>query len=180
MLKSSSAFDQKGVGLMEVLVALLLLSIAVLGYVALQTRAISASREAVVKTQALSVMRSLAESIRTNNTVRNSYLTQVNGYLTLPSTGPTNCQTTLCNTTQVATYDAYHSAVYAQEFGLKVGMAQCPGVVTGSTYARQCLFTVWGDTTLSVTDNVLNYSNCMNATTGVYVAGSSCLMMEIY
>jgi len=40
---------QAGVGLMEVLVALLLLAIGVLGYVALQLRAIDASSEALTK-----------------------------------------------------------------------------------------------------------------------------------
>ena len=39
---------QTGVGLVEVLVALVLLSIAVLGFVALQIRAITASNEATM------------------------------------------------------------------------------------------------------------------------------------
>ena len=43
---------QTGVGLVEVLVALVLLSIAVLGFVALQIRAITASNEATMNVQA--------------------------------------------------------------------------------------------------------------------------------
>ena len=44
--------QQKGVGLIEVLVAVLLLSVAVLGFSALQMRAISATDESLIRTQA--------------------------------------------------------------------------------------------------------------------------------
>ena len=46
----------KGAGLMEVLVALVLLSIAVLGFVALQIRAIAASNEASMNVQATNML----------------------------------------------------------------------------------------------------------------------------
>lgn len=180
MLKNNINSHQKGVGMMEILVAILLLAVAVLGYVALQTKAISASSESVVKTQALSVMKGLAESIRTNNQARNSYPAIINGNLTLSDTEPLNCKNNNCNITQIVTYDAYQAARYANEFGLKVAMGTCPGVVTGSSYPRQCLFTVWGKTTLSAASSTLDYSKCMSSSTGIYVAGSSCLMMEIY
>ena len=55
---------QHGVGLIEVLVAVLLLSIAVLGFSALQVRAISATDESLVRTKSLTVVRNLAEVMR--------------------------------------------------------------------------------------------------------------------
>jgi len=55
---------QYGVGLIEVLVALLLLSIAVLGFSALQVRAISATDESLVRTKSLTIVRNLAEVMR--------------------------------------------------------------------------------------------------------------------
>ncbi|GAF57639.1 type IV fimbrial biogenesis protein PilV [Psychrobacter sp. JCM 18902] len=55
---------QRGVGLIEVLVAVLLLSIAVLGFSALQVRAISATDESVVRTKSLTIIRNLAEVMR--------------------------------------------------------------------------------------------------------------------
>ena len=57
--------DQSGVGLVEVLVAVLLLSIAVLGFSALQVRAVSATDESLVRTKSLSIVRNLAEVMRT-------------------------------------------------------------------------------------------------------------------
>ena len=55
---------QRGVGLIEVLVAVLLLSVAVLGFSALQVRAISATDESLVRTKSLTVVRNLAEVMR--------------------------------------------------------------------------------------------------------------------
>lgn len=56
--------NQRGVGLIEVLVAVLLLSIAVLGFSALQVRAISATDESLVRTKSLTLVRNLAEVMR--------------------------------------------------------------------------------------------------------------------
>ncbi|WP_440454424.1 type IV pilus modification protein PilV [Psychrobacter sp. ASPA161_9] len=56
--------SQLGVGLVEVLVAVLLLSVAVLGFSALQMRAISATDESLVRTKSLTIVRNLAEIMR--------------------------------------------------------------------------------------------------------------------
>lgn len=55
---------QRGVGLIEVLVAVLLLSVAVLGFSALQVQAVSATDESLVRTKSLTVVRNLAEVMR--------------------------------------------------------------------------------------------------------------------
>lgn len=56
--------SQRGVGLVEVLVAVLLLSIAVLGFSALQMRAISATDESLVRTKSMTIVRNMAEIMR--------------------------------------------------------------------------------------------------------------------
>ena len=56
--------QQIGVGLVEVLVAVLLLSVAVLGFSALQVRAIGATDESLVRTKSLTLVRNLAEVMR--------------------------------------------------------------------------------------------------------------------
>ncbi len=55
---------QHGVGLIEVLVSVLLLSIAVLGFSALQIRAVSATDESLVRTKSLTVVRNISEIMR--------------------------------------------------------------------------------------------------------------------
>lgn len=59
-----SSIHQHGVGLVEVLVAVLLLSVAVLGFSALQIRAVSATDESLVRTKSLTIVRNLAEVMR--------------------------------------------------------------------------------------------------------------------
>lgn len=56
--------SQQGVGLIEVLVAVLLLSVAVLGFSALQMRAITATDESLVRTKSMTIVRSLSEVMR--------------------------------------------------------------------------------------------------------------------
>ena len=58
--------NQTGVGMFEVLVALFVLAIGVLGFAALQLRAVDATIEANDKTLAMNVARDLAERIRIN------------------------------------------------------------------------------------------------------------------
>lgn len=175
----SAYSTQKGVGLIEVLVALILLAIAVLGYVALQTKAISASHEAILKTQAQSVMKGLAENIRTNNASRLLYMNAVNHFLS-SSAKPKDCETLECTSAELANFDAYSAKKYATTFGLNIGIADCPGMKSGSTFIRQCIFSSWGDTALTASSGVLDYSKCMSASTGAYVAKANCLMMEMY
>lgn len=57
---------QRGVGLMEILVALLVLAIGVLGFIALQYRAVEATSESGYRVQAINLARDMAERIRVN------------------------------------------------------------------------------------------------------------------
>lgn len=78
----------------------------------------------------------------------------------------------------MANFDAYMAARAAFDIGMNITMADCPGVGS-APIKRQCIFVAWGNTTLSVSGATADVSNCMN-TSGVYVNGSNCLMMEAY
>ena len=69
--------SQHGVGLVEVLVALLILSVGVLGFVALQYRALEATAESGSRVQAIAIARDLSEKIRANRNVFNNYRTEI-------------------------------------------------------------------------------------------------------
>lgn len=177
--------NQKGVSLMEALVALLLLAIGVLGYSALQLRAIDASSEALYRSQGMLILRGLADNIRANPLGQSSYPTAVRGYTsvkTAPTAPTVNCynaaEAQRCTPAQMATYDAYLAEKTAFEIGMHITMDDCPGVSVAPV-KRQCLFIAWDDTTLTATGTTANISNCMSDA-GVYVAGSKCLMMEAY
>ncbi|ENV10328.1 type IV pilus modification protein PilV [Acinetobacter higginsii] len=174
---------QKGVGLIEVLVALLLLAVGVLGYTILQLRAVDASAEALMRSQGIMVLRGLSESMRVNTAAQNTYPTAVRSYtnITAAPTAPTQLcfnPSTPCTPAQMATYDAFIAAKAAFGIGMNITMDNCPGVAFAPV-RRQCLFASWGDTSISATNAAADVSACMS-TTGVYVSGSKCLMMEAY
>ncbi|ENU21856.1 type IV pilus modification protein PilV [Acinetobacter proteolyticus] len=181
--------EQAGIGLMEVLVALLLLAIGVLGYVALQLRAYDASAEAMQKSQAMVIMRGLAENMRINKSQMGSYPAFVRSYtgLTSATTAPTSCFNSGCTAIQVAQFDAYQAARNANQLGMQLTMDNCPGVTSTMAIRRQCLYAFWGktsptvqeDTASGVTTSSADVSSCMG-NNGIYVAGASCLMMEVY
>ena len=62
----STRSSQKGVGMVEVLVALIVLAVGVLGYVMLQVRAMEATIEGTQRIQAINIARDLAERVRVN------------------------------------------------------------------------------------------------------------------
>lgn len=174
---------QHGVGMIEVLVSLLILAIAVLGFVALQVRAIQASQDALIKTQAMHFMQSISESLRSNEDAKAQYATSLNTYA-FASTKPVasiNCTTTQCSAIQFATFEAYDIAQQASSFGIWLGMTTCPGIAaaTAVNLKRMCIFSVWEDTKFKGTATALDYSNCMS-NSGSYMSSSKCLMMETY
>lgn len=70
--------SQKGIGLIEVLVALMLLAIAVLGFTAMQMTAVKATDESLMRTRALTVMRGGAEMMRANAEGISAFKTAIN------------------------------------------------------------------------------------------------------
>ncbi|QXA07502.1 type IV pilus modification protein PilV [Acinetobacter pittii] len=185
LMRGSKQKTQAGVGLLEVLVALILLAIGILGYVALQIRAMDASSEALSKSQAMMIMRGLAENIRVNNSQASQYPAFVRSYSNYSSTtaAPTSCFNAACTPSQLAQFDAYQVARNADQLGMKITMTNCPGVTTTMAQQRQCLFVFWGKTSPVITTNggstSADVSSCMS-TDGVYANNSNCLMMEAY
>jgi type IV pilus assembly protein PilV len=175
--------SQLGVGMIEVLVALVLLAIGVLGYVALQVRAVDASSEALNRSKAISFMRGLAENIRANTAAQDAYPAAVRSYTAFTATTAApnpQCFNVTCTPEQLAKFDAYQAALSGFDLGMKITMDNCPGITTTSLIKRQCLFAAWGNTSLTATDVAADYSNCISSTTGIYNAGSTCLMIEVY
>ena len=175
--------NQRGVGMVEVLVSLLILAIAVMGFVALQVRAIQASQDALTKTQAMHFMQSISESIRINRLAKSQYMTSLNRYA-LADTKPTSskdCAKTACSTAEFAGFEAIDIASQANAFGIQMGLATCPGISTATedNLKRLCIFSVWEGTKLSGSTDDLDFSRCMDDA-GHYVKSSNCLMMETY
>lgn len=181
LTKPTTIKHQRGIALTEVLVALLLLAIGVLGFAALQFRAVAATSESLNRTQALAIIRGLGERMAVNNTsatVLDFYKTAVNK-TGAPAAPTEKCvgsasAVTGCSAEQLANLDAYQAKLAAWQNGISLGMAQCPGTV--GAMAKQCLLAAW-DETRPVIGN--NDSDCIRLD-GNYRRGATCVVLEVF
>ncbi len=132
--------SQQGVGLIEVLVSLLLLAIAILGFSAMQLRAVEATDESMVRNRALTVMRGGAEMMRANppeykekfqETLNDLYPKFASDDIekAYKQTYKT-CLNTVCSPENLAIRDARSLAYTAQQSDVKIRMEICPGTET--------------------------------------------------
>lgn len=182
---------QTGVGLIEVMVALLLLAVAVLGFSAMQMTAIKATDESLMRTRSLTIMRGGAEAIRTNPTGIVAFKAAINGSTEsitiegkaitkdscVQNTNAAPTEAASCTINQLATRDGLLLKSYATSNDINMGMIPngCPG--TSGNQERQCFVASWGDTTVDLNDSAPKA--CANAN-GTYKNGAECFIMEAY
>lgn len=198
-IRNSYGHGQHGIGLIEVLVALLLVAIAALGYIGLQAQATKSVDEALVRTQALTLLKSAAEKIRANglqNTLNyvdatkvdasgnpvvtpkqtlDYYKTQFsNAQGTCPAknsnTAVPSCNTKGCTPEQMADNDVAELANRAACYDIKIGIQSCK-TYTGSDSNNLCLVAAW---------NGSDPANCINNANGKPTFGADCVFMESY
>ncbi|MFB2538096.1 MULTISPECIES: type IV pilus modification protein PilV [unclassified Acinetobacter] len=157
---------QKGVGLVEVLVSLVLLAVAVLGFTAMQLRAVTASIESANNVQATTLARDLGERMRANRAGFKNYIDKP------PASPKTDCNSTPCTPADIATFDYAQVGRKATAAGMSMNIVTCPR----STLSRKCILVAWDETSPTVGDSK---PHCVNATAS-YVTGSKCIMMETY
>lgn len=177
---------QIGVGLIEVLVALLILAVGVLGFVALQYRAIEAISEGANRVQAINLARDLAEKIRVNREEIAVYRSSIqDGYDELSDTPAVDatentpaqeavindCFVNFCSARKKAEFDSALAVLAARRVGMTVNMFACPDVNNG----RSCIYVAWGDTSATNADGL---NNCTTA--GAYRDESTCVVMEAF
>ncbi|MCU4378588.1 type IV pilus modification protein PilV [Acinetobacter haemolyticus] len=158
---------QNGVGMVEVLVALILLAIAVLGFVGLQIRAVAASHEAGRNVQAMNIARDLSERIRVNR----------DGLLHYEeSDSDENCGSgasgVFCTSEEMANYDFNEVNKNANALGMQIAINDCQGT---AALSRKCIYVAWEGTTPT---NGVGSPNCTNGV--AYVPEAKCIIVEVY
>ena len=105
----SSFRRQRGVSLLEVLVALIILSVGLLGVASLQGMSKAASYQSYQRSMATNLVDGIIERIRANPTAAANYHTGLSAPLGdgTQSTPGTNCNSTACTGAQLATYDLW-------------------------------------------------------------------------
>jgi type IV pilus assembly protein PilV len=94
--------NQKGSSLVEVMVALFVLAIGLLGVLAMQSKSMQYNQSAHVYSQAVYLANDMAERIRSNINNTISYIGSI------PAAAPTtNCSAIACNAADLAAWDKY-------------------------------------------------------------------------
>lgn len=189
--------NQQGFGLIEVMVSLLILAIAVLGFAAMQGQAIKATDESLERTQSLVMMRNMGEKIRLNPTAISAYQTAINAPATNApgkSCGLYGTDKTACTPVQLATAEAYLYTEDMNNHEFTVNLHPCPS--TGGQTATNimyswCLVSAWGNTrpTIGIDSNPEGGMDCLTSQKtneddsitkgGIYHPSATCMFMEI-
>ncbi|MFT4020640.1 MAG: type IV pilus modification protein PilV [Acinetobacter sp.] len=167
-----------GESLVEVMVALLLLGVGVLGFALLQLRAVDASNQGFKQTLAMNIARDLAEKMRINYAAYSSYQRLLASPSTSASVGQT-CYDKFCSASAKASADVYEAYIYATQLGMRLSMLQCPATAND----RQCIYVAWGNT--SPTDNRVhdeqNVPCTLSNNSGFHYHGrAQCIVLEAY
>lgn len=183
-LKIYSHVNQRGIGLVEVMVALMLLAIAVLGFSAMQMTAVKATDESLMRTRALTVMRGGAEMMRANPDGIASFKSALqNTTSTVSVDGETidigSCMQSStvksCTINQLAARDALTLKNHASKNDMQINIETCPG--TAGNQEKQCLIASWS-TTKPIFNNT-DTDACAKKD-GTYKSGAQCFIMEAY
>lgn len=172
--------QQTGVGLLEVLIALLLLAVAVLGFSAMQMRAVKATDETLYRSDALVAIRNISEDMRLYPTIQQRKLYQehiktLNSADTLTAPSP-NCNAEACTSQQQMEFNAYQSVALARDNGIRINAMTCPGTEDAVSLQKMCLVAAWGETAPVMSDA----DNACTDKSGVYKRGATCFVVEAY
>lgn len=169
MLLRAKIKTQRGVGLIEVMVSMFVLGIAVVGFSALQIRALTATHDAMFKTQAMSIAQEMGERIRLNPAGSDTYKT---GWADA-KTAMTNykCETTACSAEEMAKYDLKTMTELAESAlpNGKIAVLQC---IDRLNY---CVYVAWNET--KVTKGTSADKAC-SANDDTYNDSADCIKLE--
>lgn len=161
---------QDGATLIEVLVSLLLMAVAVIGFAALQVRALATTNTAVYRSQAVGIAQDLTERIRLNIGQIASYRNEAN-WDAIPTQ---NCLTNSCSAAEMVNYDIRVTKELAAATlpNGNVAVRPCGGVNT-----LMCVYVSWNETS---TSNAGDDNSC-GSTNGSYTSiNAACVIMEAY
>jgi type IV pilus assembly protein PilV len=123
---------QSGVSMVEILVALLVISIGALGYAGLQLRALADSEQAFQRSQAMAIAQDAAERIAVNKPAEAAYVDSDNWPTGVQFSKPANwnaCVTAACDADAMAQWDINQLAWMAADLlpGGRMDVVDCAG-----------------------------------------------------
>ena len=170
---------QMGFSLIEVLVALLILSMAVLGFLMVQMKSLHQSQSATMRAHAVSAMSAQAELLRdASDDAREDYerllnqlnqgvgIDQMNHYQKSILAVSLSCHAKSCNEEMFVRHQGLQIAKPAAVHGIRLNILPCNN--------HRCLIAAWGETPARIAAD-----GCMNAN-GSINPGATCMTMVVY
>lgn len=172
---------QKGVGLLEVLVALLLLAVAVLGFSAMQMRSLQATNETLTRSDAMVMVRNVAEDLRLMPTTaqKEAYIKAITTDKATTIASTFSCMTQACDSSKQITYNAKQALLLAEESNISLGASMCPGS-DEFNIQKMCLIASWDDTKAMIETSTQTDDLACADEKGTYKPKASCIVMETY
>ena len=166
--RSNLPFVQRGFSLIEVLVTLLIMSLALLGTAGLQAYSMRLNQGSQFRTQAVFLAADLAERIEANKAAdyQTSWDFAASGAYDISGTNPADCQTASCTLGNLATYDLWQ---WRRAVGDPAVLPQSSWTVTRVVAGTLSTYTIvisWVDR-MSATTTTTNAA--FNAASGVGV-----------
>lgn len=151
--------DQAGVGLVEVLVALIIISVGLLGIASMYVISLQAKTTSLSRMKAVNLAQDMADRIRANqNAAANYTLSSSNARTSLGNSPNCSVTTVTCTGAQMALYDQYEwdNMIYDSTRGMSLpGTATRSITVSGSSPSTVTITLTWqeknsGDLTYSL------------------------------
>ena len=163
---------QKGVGLIEVIMSVLVLGLAVLGFITLQYRSLELASEALKKVEAVNLASNLAERMYVNRT---KAYTNADGLV--DGQDINDCVSEkdsikYCSATNFAEKDIADIQAIATEKNMQINVFTCPE----TTNNRNCIYVAWDETQAiqgSEEDNA-----CTSEDNFSYLPNAKCVVVE--
>ncbi|ENV80551.1 MAG: type IV pilus modification protein PilV [Acinetobacter ursingii] len=156
---------QKGVGLMEVIVAMLLLGVAVLGFALLQYKSLGMGEQALRKIEAVNIARNLSERM---------YFNRSGTYKGVSSTDTTKCLNAYCTANDFALKDIADVTQLAKNKNMTIAILSCPDTKN----LRNCIYVAWDETKASQSNS--DPAACTEADKFKYKSGARCVVVEAF
>jgi type IV pilus assembly protein PilV len=151
--QSRAARRQAGFSLVELMIALIVLSIGLLGVAKLSLSSVQANGSAYMRSQATELIQEIVDDMRANQpqAIAGGYNIAMTSTIAAPGT---NCETTTCTAAQVATFDVatWVNRLNATNGGAlpsgagSITVAQLNNPVTGSPENTAIVTVQWDDT----------------------------------
>jgi len=166
--KVLSCKKQQGFGMIEIIVSMLVLGIAVIGFAALQIRALDATGSAMFRTQAMALAQDLGERIRLNPAGSATYRNNWNAN----AVAIDKCEAADCTPVEMAQYDMKVITELAKSTlpNGQVALLNCIGM------NNICVYITWNNTK----PNATGAADSCSKNTDFYMPNSDCVKLEIF